>query len=74
MTYGDYKYIMPYPESYKDRFAWTDHTNKLKEMSNWVSEQKWDHWGSEKTPDGFGFWFSVEENYIAFKEHFGVEE
>jgi hypothetical protein len=74
MTYGNYKYIAPYPKSYKDRFAWIEHTNRLKEMSNWVSEQKWDHWGSEKTPDGFGFWFSIEENYIAFKEHFGVEE
>jgi hypothetical protein len=75
MTYGDYKYILPYPTGTYERSAWTAHQQKLKDMANWISQQKWDHWGTATDqPHGRGFWFGVTENYIAFKEHFGVEE
>lgn len=36
--------------------------DKMREMSAWISEQKWDHWGGVYG----GFYFDVEENYMMF--------
>ena len=65
MTYGNYKYVLPAPDGY-DRAEWQVYAKTLKEMANWISDQKWDHWGSYHNDDGKGFYFNVEENYMMF--------
>ena len=72
MSYGKYKFSLEKPESL-ERAVWEEYIDRKKEMEAWISQQKWDHWGSFEGGHE-GFWFMIEENYIAFKKHFGVEE
>jgi hypothetical protein len=65
MTYGDYKFYLPRPITW-DRADWYVHQAKVREMTNWIHEQKWDHWGHRVAPFNEEFWFMVEENYNWF--------
>lgn len=72
MTYGQYKFILKKPESL-ERTEWEAYIDQKKEMEAWISKQHWDHWGT-LVGGNEGFWFMIEENYIDFKKHFGVQE
>ncbi len=65
LTYGNYEYTEPTPDG-TTRSEWDRYFQRQKDMAAWISEQKWDHWGTVKNPSGQGFWFSVEEEYAWF--------
>jgi hypothetical protein len=72
MSYGEYQYFLSKPQTL-ERTEWETYIDRKKEMESWISEQKWDHWGTVHGGKE-GFWFMIEENYKAFKKHFGVDE
>lgn len=67
-TYGYYTFVLPPPEQLTRQNHMEYHI-RLKEMASWISDQKWDHWGS--VPGGF--YFNIEENYQWFMMRWGHE-
>lgn len=54
-----FEYTLPCPPSRPD---WQELITRMKEMSYWCAEQKFDHWGQE----GRTFWFKFEKDYLLF--------
>ena len=65
MNYGDYRYVLPYPDIVS-RNSLDEYNKKIREMNDWLHEQKWDHWGAGVCVGGYEFWFYNEENYNWF--------
>ena len=70
MTYSYYKFYLERPNT-ANRKDWYAHQAKVKQMADWISEQKWDHWGHRVAPFNEEFWFGVEENYMMFLLRWG---
>ena len=65
MTYGDYRFHIKRPEGWNS-VEWAAHHARVRAMANWITEQKWDHWGHHTEDGREEFWFNVEEEYIWF--------
>lgn len=46
---------------------WEDYAKKQRDMCNWCSDQKFDHWGIQ----GNTFWFKFEKDYMLFMLRWG---
>jgi len=58
-----FEYTVPLPKTLQEyRSKHTEYADLFREMSNWCSDQKFDHWGTE----GNTFWFCYEKDYLMF--------
>lgn len=56
-----FEYTVLHPKTLQE-YRMADHGVRFREMSDWCSEQKFDHWGTE----GNTFWFYYERDYMLF--------